>query len=249
MRPFTVFRWRPARGARLRETNVCQTCARLKNVCQVCLLDLEYGLPSAIRDHMLARAGLRVDEMPESVENRDWRQDLLEREAAEGTAFAYDAVDPTQVLRSLAEANPLIQLPDSAGSSTSSSSSSSSNATSSASAKGTQDTRPVCKFWARGECRRGAACPFRHEGVGGTAERGTHDSPDSSEDEGGREGSSSSNSNNGTKRPEPTVEEGDRNKRPRTEEKVEEKQEEEEEEEDDPLGLNATYESMDPRNV
>ena len=237
MRPFTVFRWRPARGTCFRETNVCQTCARLKNVCQVCLLDLEYGLPSAIRDRMLARAGLHVDEMPESVENRDWRQDLLEREAAEGKAFAYDAVDPAHVLRSLAEANPLITLPDD-GSSTSTSTAAA-DAGSAAGTEGKKDARPVCKFWERGECRRGAACPFRHEGVGGTAEREprTHAGAGSS----------------GTKRPEPSGdagEGGDKSKKPRTaEEEKDEEKEEEEEEDDDPLGLNATYESMDPRNL
>ena len=28
---------------RYKKTEVCQTCAKLKNVCQTCLLDLEYG--------------------------------------------------------------------------------------------------------------------------------------------------------------------------------------------------------------
>jgi len=42
-RPFTVFRWRPGSDARYKKTEVCQTCSKIKNVCQVCLLDLEYG--------------------------------------------------------------------------------------------------------------------------------------------------------------------------------------------------------------
>ena len=28
---------------RFKKTEVCQTCAKLKNVCQTCLLDLDYG--------------------------------------------------------------------------------------------------------------------------------------------------------------------------------------------------------------
>jgi hypothetical protein len=44
-RPFTVFRWCPGAKMRFKKTEVCQTCAKLKNVCQTCLLDLEYGLP------------------------------------------------------------------------------------------------------------------------------------------------------------------------------------------------------------
>ncbi|KAL0736595.1 hypothetical protein Bca4012_012805 [Brassica carinata] len=49
-RPFRVFRWRPGRAARYKKTEICQTCSKLKNVCQVCILDLEYGLPVQVRD-------------------------------------------------------------------------------------------------------------------------------------------------------------------------------------------------------
>ena len=42
-RPFTVFRWKPGAKMRFKKTEICQTCAKLKNVCQTCLLDLEYG--------------------------------------------------------------------------------------------------------------------------------------------------------------------------------------------------------------
>ncbi|TQD83265.1 hypothetical protein C1H46_031187 [Malus baccata] len=47
-RPFIVFRWRPGRDARFKKSEICQMCSKLKNVCQVCLLDLEYGLPVQI---------------------------------------------------------------------------------------------------------------------------------------------------------------------------------------------------------
>lgn len=42
-RPFTVFRWCPGARMRYKKTEICQTCSRLKNVCQTCLFDLEYG--------------------------------------------------------------------------------------------------------------------------------------------------------------------------------------------------------------
>ena len=38
---------------RFKKTEICQTCAKLKNVCQTCLLDLEYGLPIQVRDQAL----------------------------------------------------------------------------------------------------------------------------------------------------------------------------------------------------
>ncbi|KAM1790610.1 hypothetical protein FF1_034585 [Malus domestica] len=53
-RPFTVFRWRPGRDVQFKKSKICQTCSKLKNVCQVCLLDLEYGLPVQVRDTALA---------------------------------------------------------------------------------------------------------------------------------------------------------------------------------------------------
>ena len=42
-RPFTVFKWCPGARMRFKKTEVCQTCSKMKNVCQTCLLDLEYG--------------------------------------------------------------------------------------------------------------------------------------------------------------------------------------------------------------
>ena len=37
-RPYTVFRWCPGAKMRYKRTEVCQSCAQLKNVCQTCLL-------------------------------------------------------------------------------------------------------------------------------------------------------------------------------------------------------------------
>jgi hypothetical protein len=39
---------------RFRTTVIYQTCARIKNVCQTCLPDLESGLPTQVRDTTLA---------------------------------------------------------------------------------------------------------------------------------------------------------------------------------------------------
>ena len=52
-RPFTVFRWKPGADARFKKTVVCKEVALAKNVCQVCLLDLEFGVPVQVRDAVL----------------------------------------------------------------------------------------------------------------------------------------------------------------------------------------------------
>jgi len=49
-RPMTVFRWKPGAGHRYKKTEICKTCSKLKNVCQTCILDLQYGLPVQVRD-------------------------------------------------------------------------------------------------------------------------------------------------------------------------------------------------------
>jgi len=40
------YRWCPGAKMRYKKTEVCQTCARAKNVCQTCLLDLESACQS-----------------------------------------------------------------------------------------------------------------------------------------------------------------------------------------------------------
>ncbi|KAG8171859.1 hypothetical protein JTE90_013017 [Oedothorax gibbosus] len=75
-RPFTVFRWCPGSRMRFKKTEVCQTCSKQKNVCQTCLLDLEYGLPVQVRDYAMNMK----DEIPKSEVNREYYSQNMERE-------------------------------------------------------------------------------------------------------------------------------------------------------------------------
>lgn len=136
MRPFTVFRWCPGAGMRYKKTEVCQTCSKLKNVCQTCLLDLEYGLPVQVRD-----AALKVkDELPKSVVNKEYFNQQVEKELAEGDntkAFGDlgKITNKNEMLTKLARKAPYYKR-----------------------------NRPhVCSFWVKGECKRGEECPYRHE--------------------------------------------------------------------------------------
>lgn len=102
-RPFTVFRWCPGARMRYKKTEVCQTCAKTKNVCQTCLLDLEYGLPVQVRD-----AALKMqDEMPKSDVNREYYQQNNEVALSKtGGANSIGGKAPNELLLKLARTTP-----------------------------------------------------------------------------------------------------------------------------------------------
>ncbi|KAF2280218.1 uncharacterized protein EI97DRAFT_429976 [Westerdykella ornata] len=79
-RPFTIFRWKADRTSRQKRTNICLTCARLKNCCQCCMLDLSFGLPIAVRDTALKM----VAPGPQSAINREYYAQEHEKEIEEG---------------------------------------------------------------------------------------------------------------------------------------------------------------------
>lgn len=143
-RPFTVFRWKPGKRARYKKTEICQTCARMKNVCQTCVLDLQFNLPVQVRDTFLAREGGgeggdsgAIVDVPESEANREWfAQQHARMLEQEGAVSAYGKVGGSgSALLQLARKEPYYKR-----------------------------NRPhLCSFFARGECNRGDECPYLHE--------------------------------------------------------------------------------------
>eukprot|EP00745_Piridium_sociabile_P023032 TRINITY_DN35876_c0_g3_i1.p1 TRINITY_DN35876_c0_g3~~TRINITY_DN35876_c0_g3_i1.p1 ORF type:complete len:347 (+),score=73.68 TRINITY_DN35876_c0_g3_i1:186-1226(+) len=136
-RPFTVFRWCPGARMRFKKTEVCQTCSKLRNVCQTCLLDLEYGLPVQVRDTALKLQ----DSMPKSDVNKEYYTQNMEREIANSDGISPagmltgKASAPSDMLLKLARTTPYYKR-----------------------------NRPhICSFWVKGECKRGEECPYRHE--------------------------------------------------------------------------------------
>ncbi|KAI3752674.1 hypothetical protein L2E82_24709 [Cichorium intybus] len=134
-RPFTVFRWRPGRDARYKKTEICQTCSKLKNVCQVCLLDLEYGLPVQVRDTALSISS--HDSIPKSDVNREYFAEEHDRRARAGLDYesSYGKARPNDTILKLQRTTPYYK----------------------------RNRAHVCSFYIRGECTRGAECPYRHE--------------------------------------------------------------------------------------
>lgn len=136
LRPFTVFRWCPGARMRFKKTEVCQTCAKLKNVCQTCLLDLEFGLPIQVRDNALKVK----DTLPRNEVNKEYYVQNLESQVSgtdstEPLGEVGKAQAPSDLLMKLARTTPYYKR-----------------------------NRPhICSFWVKGECKRGEECPYRHE--------------------------------------------------------------------------------------
>ncbi len=138
LKPFTVFRWCPGRGMRFRRTEICQTCCRLKNVCQSCILDLQYSLPVQIRDGVLQIK----DACPQNEANREY---FLATNAAklarnDVSLIDYDKSDPAAkaILEQISEKHVA------------------------RSSSVERNLPPPCSFYAKGTCKRGSECPYRH---------------------------------------------------------------------------------------
>jgi pre-mRNA-splicing factor RBM22/SLT11 len=137
-RPFTTFRWMPGKGSRYKKTEVCQTCSKLKNVCQTCLLDLEYGLPVQVRDHALQIK----EQLPKQGANRDYFIQNADRALAQtdgtvpyGQLAKITDAGTNEMLRKLARNQPYYN----------------------------RNLPHICSFFVKGECLRGEECPYRHE--------------------------------------------------------------------------------------
>lgn len=72
--PFTVFKWNADKSklkgtANMKKTVICLTCARARNCCQSCLLDLTFGIDVETRDRLLKIAKLdSLDDIKSSTD-------------------------------------------------------------------------------------------------------------------------------------------------------------------------------------
>lgn len=138
--PFTVFAWQAGTKGRLKKVEICRSCAQAKNVCQVCVYDLQYGLPVKVRDRVLRESGSggAVSAVPQSMANRAWYTAQQQRALEQGQTNAITDGSNQLAhakLQEMARMEPRYE----------------------------RNLPKLCSFFARGECDRGANCPFRHE--------------------------------------------------------------------------------------
>lgn len=134
VRPFTIFRWKAGTKGRYKATVICQSCAKMKNVCQTCLFDLEFGLPVQVRDKYMEEQGQSKLSLPSSRVGRDYQLQEMQKQA-DGGDLPYGKVGAHPMLQRLARMTPYYK----------------------------RNEARICTFYVKGACNRGQDCPFRHE--------------------------------------------------------------------------------------
>ena len=146
-RPFTVFTWKPDTNSRFKKTEICPTCAKLKNVCQTCLFDLQFGLPVELRDKYLKKK----IEIPKEQANLDYFISKA-TENFENLNLPYYKPDAYKISPEMSSIKNIIENKDN-------------NGIDKKNKIIKRNQRYICSFFLRGECNRGDLCPYRHEFV------------------------------------------------------------------------------------
>lgn len=132
-RPYTVFRWKAGSHARYKKTVISQNIAKNKNVCQVCMLDLEYNLPVQVRDKAL---NLQEESLPYSDVCREYALNRMDDESnSHNHPQKFNSIVGNEILTKLARSIPHFE----------------------------RNQARVCSFFIKGNCNRGVQCPYRHE--------------------------------------------------------------------------------------
>lgn len=119
---------------RQKKTEICQTCAKIKNVCQTCILDLDYNLPVQVRDSVLKVK----DCLPVGEQNRNYFiANAANTLKDDETLTNYDKADEAskQKIKAMARWEPYYK----------------------------RNMAHVCTMYVKGQCTRGETCPYRHE--------------------------------------------------------------------------------------
>ena len=144
-RPFTVFTWKPDSNSRNKKTEICPTCAKLKNVCQTCLFDLQFGLPVELRDKFLKKK----IEIPKEQANLDYFISKA-TENFENLNLPYYKPDAYKISPEISTIKNMLNKTGD-------------NNNDDKNKVIKRNQRYICTFFLRGECNRGDLCPYRHE--------------------------------------------------------------------------------------
>jgi pre-mRNA-splicing factor RBM22/SLT11 len=181
-RPMSKFRWKAGSGGRFKQTVVCAACAKMKNVCMCCILDLTYGVPVEVRDRVVTQAiagqlGIPGGPGGEGVSLAGGGGGSAAPLALPGSITApllgYNAGGATavsdynrayaMVTAEQAEAKGGAVVPYSGLASVAPAAHEALLRLGRTKPRYDRNAAKLCSFFARGECKRGSECPYRHE--------------------------------------------------------------------------------------
>ena len=142
-RPFTVFKWSPAADKRFKKTEICQTCSKIKNACQSCVLDLEFRILYFYLD-VHTRERDETLKVHSSIPLTEVNAQVFVRteEAKMGDAAIVNQGKAESMIKEVVKRLAAQQ----------------SDPYNKRSSKSM-----VCAFYVKGNCKRGSDCPFLHE--------------------------------------------------------------------------------------
>lgn len=142
-RPYTAYRFKPGgKNTRYKETVICKEVALAKNICQICLFDMDYQLPVQVRDELLGvtqGGDLDAADVPKSDVNNEYYWEGKRREIANLTqdtmALRNASESNDQKILSVARNQPYYE----------------------------RNRAKLCSFWCKGKCTRvnWGDCPYR----------------------------------------------------------------------------------------
>lgn len=143
-RPYTAYRFKPGANTRYKETVISKEVALAKNICQVCLFDMEYQLPVQVRDELMGIDGKdELADVPQSDINKDYFWQQKREEIQHGVAnpqiaggpMRGNAAIPDRRMTQLARNTPYYE----------------------------RNRAKPCSFWIKGTCNRvtWGDCPYR----------------------------------------------------------------------------------------
>lgn len=143
--PYQSFRWKAGPAGRYKETIICYTVAKERNICQTCLNDMQFGLPVGVRDKILKKADSEVG-VPRSIVGSQYFYEQQARMVDYATPgnFSEDQQNAGPS-RDLQKFSKTLQAADSRGKTA------------------FRNLPKLCSFWVGGVCSRvlRKSCPFR----------------------------------------------------------------------------------------
>ena len=147
---FQGYKWKAGTGGRYKETVISYVIAKERNICQVCMFDMQFGLPVGVRDQILNQQesngnhnNNNVLTLPTSIPNMIHHYNQLNEKQTELQITPYTDNAATRQLTAFAQ----IQ----------------NNQEKSTSKVAFRNLPKLCSFWVKGHCERceRGSCTFR----------------------------------------------------------------------------------------